>query len=57
MIQLELELDQFEPMIGTPCVLGCGGIYSEMSLHDDWEGKVTCNNCRHRIDHERRIFS
>lgn len=27
----------------------CGGRFREMSLHDDWEGMVTCDKCGRRI--------
>jgi hypothetical protein len=27
-----------------------GGHFREMSLHDDWEGKLTCDKCGYRIN-------
>ena len=26
------------------------GTYGERSIHDDWDGKLTCDKCNHRID-------
>ena len=26
------------------------GTYQEMSIHDDLEGKVTCNKCKNRVN-------
>jgi len=27
----------------------CGGHFREMSLHDDWEGRLTCDECGRHI--------
>ena len=28
----------------------CGGKFQELSIYDDWDGKVTCNKCNMRVD-------
>ena len=28
----------------------CGGKFQELSIYDDWDGKVTCNKCGIRVD-------
>jgi len=27
----------------------CGGKFQELSIYDDWDGKVTCNKCGLRV--------
>ena len=44
-----LVVEEEEDRLGDCCVNpACDGIYEEMSLHDDWEGRVTCNRCGDR---------
>ena len=31
----------------------CGGHFKEMSLYDDWEGKLTCDKCGYRTVYQR----
>ena len=35
-------------MKGKKCK--CGGKFQELSIYDDWDGKVTCNKCNTRVD-------
>jgi hypothetical protein len=35
-------------MKGKKCK--CGGKFQELSIYDDWDGKVTCNKCNIRVD-------
>lgn len=34
-------------MMHAMCV--CGGSFREMSLHDDWDGVLTCDSCGIKI--------
>ncbi len=37
-------------MQGKPCSKCKKGKYREMSLYDDWDGKLTCDNCGIRVE-------
>lgn len=37
-------------LIGKTCEVCKEGTYAERSIHDDWDGKLTCDKCNHRID-------
>lgn len=37
-------------MTGKTCEVCKEGTYAERSIHDDWDGKLTCDKCNHRID-------
>jgi hypothetical protein len=37
-------------LIGKTCEKCKEGTYAERSIHDDWDGKLTCDKCNHRID-------
>ena len=40
-------------MTGKTCERCKEGTYGERSIHDDWDGKVTCNKCSYRVDRHR----
>jgi hypothetical protein len=37
-------------LTGKTCERCKEGTYAERSIHDDWDGKLTCDKCNHRID-------
>ena len=37
-------------LIGKTCEVCKEGTYGERSIHDDWDGKLTCDKCNHRIN-------
>lgn len=40
-------------MTGKTCERCKEGTYGERSIHDDWDGKVTCDKCSYRVDRHR----
>lgn len=36
-------------MTGKKCNKCFKGVYKEMSIYDDWDGLLTCNNCGKKI--------
>lgn len=50
-----IEIDHYRTWRGAKCT-GCKkGRFGEGSIHDDWEGKVTCDHCGLRRDSRERI--
>lgn len=37
-------------MTGKTCEVCKEGTYGERNIHDDWDGKLTCDKCNHRVD-------